>query len=62
MIGWNKKSQELIKTPGVQFPDNLNSLTIYIIIRKVKAFVNIFEEKPENKQDKQRNWVWKRYR
>lgn len=41
ILYWDKeKSQELIKTPGVQFPDNLNLLDSNIIIRKAKAFVN----------------------
>lgn len=38
------KSQELIKTPGFQLPDNLNSLTTNIIIRKAKAFVNSLDK------------------
>ena len=41
ILYWNKeKSQELTKIPGVQFPDNLNSLTTNTIIRQAKAFVN----------------------
>ncbi len=43
ILYWNKeKSQELTKIPGVQFPDNLNSLTTNTIIRQAKAFVNSF--------------------
>lgn len=49
ILYWDKeKSQELIKTPGLQLPDNLNSLTTNIIIRKAKAFVNSLDEKNEN--------------
>lgn len=45
ILYWDKeKSKELIKTPGIQFPDNLNSLATNIIIRKAKAFVNIFDK------------------
>ena len=41
VIYWNKeKSQELTKTPGIRFPDNLSSLDSNVIIRKAKAFVN----------------------
>ena len=41
VIYWNKeKSQELTKTPGIQFPDNLSSLASNTIIRKARAFVN----------------------
>ncbi|MEG1608552.1 MAG: hypothetical protein RR348_01655, partial [Clostridia bacterium] len=46
ILYWNKeKSQELIKTPGLQLPNNLNSLTSNIIIRKANAFVNSYDEK-----------------
>lgn len=34
------KSQALFKTPGLQLPDNFNSLDFDIIIRKTNAFVN----------------------
>ena len=41
ILYWNKeKSQELTKTPGIRFPDNLSSLDSNVIIRKAKAFVN----------------------
>lgn len=54
ILYWDKeKSQELIKTPGVQFPDNLNLLDSNTIIRKAKAFVNSLENEKENKQAEQ---------
>ena len=43
VLYWNKeKSQELTKTPGIRFPDNLSSLDSNVIIRKAKDFVNSF--------------------
>ena len=43
VLYWNKeKSQELTKTPGIQFPDKINSLDSNVIIRKAKDFVNSF--------------------
>ncbi len=49
VLYWDKeKSKELIKTPGIQFPDNLNSLATNTIIRKAKAFVNNLEQKSQN--------------
>lgn len=45
ILYWSKeKSQELIKTPGLQLPDNLNSLDSNIIIRQARAKVNTFSE------------------
>ncbi len=35
-----EKSQELFEIPGIQFPDNLESLDFDTIIRKTNAFVN----------------------
>lgn len=56
ILYWNKeKSQELLKTPGVQFPDNLNSLTTNTIIRKAKAFVNNLDEGDENNTNKEKD-------
>ena len=47
ILYWNKeKSQELTKTPGIRFPDNLSSLDSNVIIRKAKAFVNSFAISP----------------
>lgn len=40
-----EKSQELFKTPGIQFSDNLESLSFNTIIRKSRAFVNMQEQK-----------------
>lgn len=43
VLYWNKeKSQELTKTLGIRFPDNLSSLDSNVIIRKAKDFVNSF--------------------
>lgn len=39
------KSQELFETPGIQFPDNFESLDFDTIIRKTKAFVNSGDKK-----------------
>lgn len=35
-----EKSQEMMKIPGIQFPDNFATLDFNTIIRKTKAFVN----------------------
>lgn len=43
------KSQALFKTPGLQLPDNFNSLDFDIIIRKTNAFVNRDEQKSSEK-------------
>lgn len=40
-----EKSQGLFEIPGVQFPDNLNSLDSNIIIRRSGAFVKPSAEK-----------------
>ncbi len=46
------KSQALFKTPGLQLPDNFNSLDFDIIIRKTNAFVNREEEKKSETTEK----------
>lgn len=53
MLYWNKeKSQELFETPGLQLPDNLNSLDFNTIIRKTNAFVNRDEQKTTEKKER----------
>lgn len=50
---YNKeKSQELSKIPGIQFPDNLESLDSNTIIRQARAFVKtkIQKNKEDNKK------------
>lgn len=44
-----RKSQELLETPGIQFPNNFQSLSFNTIIRKSKAFVNSFDENNSEK-------------
>lgn len=46
------KSQVLFETPGIQFPDNFESLDFDIIIRKTNAFVNREEEKKSESTEK----------
>ncbi len=46
------KSQVLFETPGIQFPDNFESLDFDIIIRKTNAFVNREEEKKPESTEK----------
>ena len=46
------KSQVLFETPGIQFPDNFESLDFDIIIRKTNAFVNREEEKKSETTEK----------
>lgn len=46
------KSQVLFETPGIQFPDNFESLDFDIIIRKTNAFVNREEEKKPETTEK----------
>ena len=46
ILYYNKeKSQVLFEIPGIQFPNNLNSLDSDIIIRKARAFVKTSAEK-----------------
>lgn len=46
------KSQVLFETPGIQFPDNFESLDFDTIIRKTNAFVNREEEKKSETTEK----------
>lgn len=46
-----RKSQELFKTLGIQFPDNLKTLSFNTIIRKSKSFVNSQELKNLRKEE-----------
>ena len=49
ILYWNKeKSQDLLKIPGLQLPNNLSILASNTIIRKAKAFVNSFSQKNQN--------------
>jgi len=53
ILYYNKeKSQELSKIPGIQFPDNLESLDSNTIIRQTRAFVKtkIQKSKEDNKK------------
>ena len=53
ILYYNKeKSQELSKIPGIQFPDNLESLDSNTIIRQARAFVKtkIQKNKEDNKK------------
>ena len=49
ILYWNKeKSQDLLKVPGLQLPNDISSLASNTIIRKAKAFVNSFSQKNQN--------------
>ena len=53
ILYYNKeKSQVLFEIPGIQFPNNLNSLDSDIIIRKARAFVKTSAEKNQENSAK----------
>ena len=49
VLYWNKEKTRMLQIPGIQFPDNLETLESDTIIRKAKAFVNSFGEQNKEK-------------
>lgn len=48
---WSKeKSQTMLNTPGIQFPDNIKHVDSNVIIRKANAFVNTKRKITKNKK------------
>ena len=55
IVNRNKEKSQTLAIPGIQFPDNLQTIDFDIIIRKAKGFVNSFGEKNSEKAEKNMN-------